>query len=64
MYRYRLHDTKVDDLGVILHPAPNVETNDIVVTEDDRRWRVVRSVATREGDAIQRLLEVEPEEAG
>jgi len=64
MYRYRLHDTEGDDLGVILHPAPNVETGDIVVTEDDQRWRVVRSVATREGDAIQRLLEVEPEEAG
>lgn len=64
MNRYRLHDTEGDDLGVILHPAPNVETNDIVVTEDDRRWKVKRHVETREGDTIQRLLEVEPAESG
>ena len=62
MYRYRLHSTEGDDLGVILHPAPNLESGDIVVTEDDRRWRVTRYVESTEADRIQRLLEVEQEE--
>jgi hypothetical protein len=64
MYRYRVHDTDGDDLGLILHPAPNLETGDIVVTDYDRRWRVTRYVENRDGDIVRRLLEVGREEPG
>jgi hypothetical protein len=33
---YRLHDTTGDDLGLIEHPAPNVEPGDVVVLDDGR----------------------------
>jgi hypothetical protein len=33
-FRYRLHDTTGDDLGVIEHPAPNVEPGDVVMLAD------------------------------
>jgi hypothetical protein len=35
-FRYRLHDTTGDDLGLIEHPAPNVEPGDVVVLADGR----------------------------
>jgi hypothetical protein len=28
---YRLHDTTGDDLGLLEHPAPNLEPSDVVV---------------------------------
>jgi hypothetical protein len=31
---YRLHDTTGDDLGLLEHPAPNVEPGDVVELED------------------------------
>lgn len=58
-YVYRLHDIEGDDLGELLHPAPNLEPGDEVTTEDGRNWRVTRAVETGEGAAVQRLLEVE-----
>ena len=36
MPTYRLHDTTGDDLGVIEHPAPNLEPGDVVVIPDER----------------------------
>ena len=30
MLTYRLHDTTGDDLGLLEHPAPNVEPGDVV----------------------------------
>jgi hypothetical protein len=34
---YRLHNTTGDDLGLIEHPAPNVEPGDVVVLVDGTR---------------------------
>jgi hypothetical protein len=33
---YRLHDTTGDDLGLLEHPAPNLEPGDVVVLADGR----------------------------
>ena len=33
---YRLHDLEGDDLGLLEHPAPNVEPGDVVVLADGR----------------------------
>jgi len=33
---YRLHDTAGDDLGLLEHPAPNLEPGDVVVVSDRR----------------------------
>jgi hypothetical protein len=35
-YRYRLHDTSGDDLGLLEHPAPKVEPGDVVMLPDGR----------------------------
>jgi hypothetical protein len=34
---YRLHDTSGDDLGLLEHPAPNLEPGDVVVVADGER---------------------------
>ena len=36
MPTYRLHDTTGDDLGLLEHPAPNVEPGDVLVLPDGR----------------------------
>jgi hypothetical protein len=33
---YRLHDTTGEDLGLLEHPAPNLEPGDVVVLADGR----------------------------
>jgi hypothetical protein len=33
---YFLHGTSGDDLGLLEHPAPNLEPGDVVVLEDGR----------------------------
>ena len=33
---YRVHDTTGDDLGLMEHPAPNVEPSDVVMLSDER----------------------------
>jgi hypothetical protein len=40
VFVYRVHDTSGDDLGLLEHPAPNVEAGDVVVLADGRgrRW--------------------------
>jgi len=43
---YRVHDTTGDDLGVIEHPAQNVEPGDVVVLPDGREAPVVARVET------------------
>ena len=44
MPTYRLHDTTGDDLGLIEHPAPNVELGDVVVFPDGREALVTARV--------------------
>lgn len=62
MCRYRLCDTEGNDLGLIEHPAPNLEPGDQVTTEDGRCWRVVRYVPAPAEAPMRRLLEVERHE--
>ena len=54
---HRLHDTTGDDLGLIEHPAPNVEAGDVVVLEDGREAVVTARVRTETGP-LATLLEV------
>jgi len=53
----RVHDTTGDDLGLIEHPAPNVEPGDVVVLDDGREALVTARVETDDGD-VAALLEV------
>jgi hypothetical protein len=57
MFEYRLHDTTGDDLGLIEHPAPNVEPGDVVVLPDGREALVTARVETNRGP-LTALLEV------
>jgi hypothetical protein len=55
---YRLHDTTGDDLGLLEHPAPNVEPGDVVILLDNREALVTARVEV--GAALAALLEVVP----
>ena len=57
IFRYRLHDTTGDDLGLIEHPAPNVEPGDVVVLADGREALVTARVEVKQGP-LAGLLEV------
>lgn len=46
---YRLHDTTGDDLGLLEHPAPNVEPGDVVMLADGREALVTARVETDGG---------------
>jgi hypothetical protein len=54
---YRLHDTTDDDLGVLLHPAPNLEPGDVVFLPDGRETLVTSRVEAQPGP-LTALLEV------
>jgi hypothetical protein len=41
---YRLHDRSGDDLGLLEHPAPNLEPGDVVVLADGREAIVTATV--------------------
>jgi urease accessory protein UreE len=41
---YRLHDTTGEDLGLLEHPAPNLEPGDVVVVADGREAVVTARV--------------------
>jgi hypothetical protein len=46
---YRLHDTTGDDLGLLEHPAPNLEPGDVVVLADGREAVVTARVEVEPG---------------
>ena len=48
-YRYRLHDTTGDELGLLEHPAPNLEPRDVVVTPDGREALATARVEAEQG---------------
>jgi len=54
---YRLHDTTGDDLGLVEHPASNVEPGDVVMLDDGRETLVTARVETGGGE-LAALLEV------
>lgn len=56
---YRLQDTSGDDLGLLEHPAPNLEPGDVVVLADDREAVVTARVEVEPGPGpLVALLEV------
>jgi hypothetical protein len=55
---YRLHDTTGDDLGLLEHPAPNVEPGDVVVLADGQEAIVTGRVETGGVGPFAALLEV------
>jgi hypothetical protein len=56
---YRLHDTTGDDLGLLEHPAPNIEPGDVVVVADGREALVTARVEAEPGwGQLVALLEV------
>jgi hypothetical protein len=56
---YRLHDTTGDDLGLLEHPAPNIEPGDVVVVADGREAIVTARVEAEPGRGqLVALLEV------
>jgi hypothetical protein len=57
MPTYRLHDTTGEDLGMIEHPAPNVEPGDVVVLPDGREALVTARVEAAT-ESLAGLLEV------
>ncbi len=59
---YRLHDTAGDDLGVLVHPAPNIEPEDELTLLDGRTGVVTRRVESGRGARIHALLEVKVDE--
>ena len=46
---YRLHDTTGDDLGLLEHPAPNLEPGDVLVLADGRDAVVTARVEVEPG---------------
>ena len=54
---YRLHDTTGDDLGLIEHPAPNVEPGDEVILPDGREALVTARVEAEPG-LLAALLQI------
>ncbi|HEX2434315.1 MAG TPA: hypothetical protein VHI55_10260 [Gaiellaceae bacterium] len=56
---YRLHDTTGEDLGILEHPAPNLEPGDVVVLADGREGVVtVRAEAEPGPGPLVATLEV------
>ena len=46
---YRLHDTRGEDLGLLEHPAPNLEPGDVLILEDGRETVVTARVEAEPG---------------
>ncbi|HEX2459811.1 MAG TPA: hypothetical protein VHJ58_06645, partial [Vicinamibacterales bacterium] len=56
---YRLHDATGDDLGLLEHPAPNLEPGDVVVIADGREALVTARVEAEPGPGpLVAMLEV------
>jgi len=56
---YRLHGTTGDDLGLLEHPAPNLEPGDVVVLVDGRDAVVTARVEAEPGwGQLVAMLEV------
>jgi hypothetical protein len=56
---YRLHDKTGDDLGLLEHPAPNLEPGDVVVVADGREAVVTARVEAEPGwGQLVAMLEV------
>jgi hypothetical protein len=56
---YRVHDAAGDDLGLLEHPAPNLEPGDVVMLADGREAVVTARVEAEPGwGQLVAMLEV------
>jgi hypothetical protein len=55
---YRLHAHDGDDLGLVEHPAPNLEPGDVVMLADGREALVTARVETYGVGPFEALLRV------
>jgi hypothetical protein len=61
MPTYRLRDDESgEELGVLEHPAPNVDVGDIVLLADNREAIVTARVEGGRGSRVTALLEIVP----
>lgn len=59
MASYRVHDTTGEDLGLLEHPARNLESGDVVVLTDGREGLVTARVEAEPGwGQLVAMLEV------
>ena len=57
-YLYRVRDRAGKDLGVLEHPAPNVEPGDVVTLSDGREALVFARIGAGRSSRFAALLEV------
>jgi hypothetical protein len=57
MATYRLHAYDRDDLGLIEHPAPNLEPGDVVLLPDGREALVTTRVETHGVGPLAAMLQ-------
>jgi hypothetical protein len=55
---YRLHAHDGDDLGLLEHPAPNVEPGDVVLLADGREALVTTRIEGGQGSRFEAILQV------
>ena len=55
---YRIHDTTGEDLGVLEHPAPNLESGDVVVLTDGREGLVTAGVEAEPDNTMRAYPEI------
>lgn len=55
--QYRLHDHTGDEVGLVEHPAPNLEPGDVLILEDGREALVTARIEAGSGP-LAALLEV------
>jgi urease accessory protein UreE len=56
---YRLHDATGDDLGLLEHPAPNLEPGDVIIFADGQEVVVTARVEAEAGPGpLVAMLEV------
>jgi hypothetical protein len=55
---YRVRNTTGEDLGLLEHPAPNVEPGDMVTLADGREALVTATIGSGRGSRFAALLEV------
>lgn len=52
MHLYRLYDAEANDLGLLRHPAPNIEPGDVLILEDGLEAIVTARVETSPNRAL------------
>ncbi len=65
-FLYRIHDHNADDLGLIEHPAPNLEPGDgdVIVLADGREALVTTRLEGSPSGRLTAMLQVAVAEAG